>query len=217
MTAPGSPSDPHAAIDASGVVAIIRGSFLADIDQIIESLIAGGIAAIEISLTSPFALDQIERASLAAGTRAAIGAGTVMHRDDVQEVFRRGATFVVAPIVDEAVIAAALDLSMLPLPGAFTPTEVVRAVRLGARAVKLFPADALGPAFVRAVLAPFPSLELVPTGGVTLSRAADFAAAGAWAVGVGTPLVAEPLELASLTARAAQFVRTMRPGASRLP
>jgi 2-dehydro-3-deoxyphosphogluconate aldolase / (4S)-4-hydroxy-2-oxoglutarate aldolase len=89
----------------------------------------------------------------------------------------------------------------------------VQAVRLGAAAVKLFPAETLGPGFVRAILAPMPDLKLIPTGGVTISRAEGFAAAGAWAVGVGSPLVSSPLDAGTLADRAAGFVRAMRPPA----
>ena len=124
---------------------------------------------------------------------------------------RHGGTFVVSPTVDAEVIATAIDIGLSPLPGAYTPTEALTATRLGAAAVKLFPAETLGPAFVRALLAPLPDLKLVPTGGVTLARAREFAEAGAWAVGVGSPLVSGTQDLDSLASRAAAFVATMRP------
>lgn len=211
MTPSSGPSNAWEAIDGCGIVAIIRGSFLNHIEDIVGKLVEGGVRAIEISLTSPDALEQIKRAVAAAGPRAAVGAGTVLGPEEVEEVYRLGGTFVVSPVVDEAVIAASLDRSMLPIPGAFTPTEIMKAVRLGAPAVKLFPADALAPVFVRAILAPLPGLKLVPTGGVTLERAREFAAAGAWAVGVGSPLVSTPLDTSALAGCASQFVRAMRP------
>jgi 2-dehydro-3-deoxyphosphogluconate aldolase/(4S)-4-hydroxy-2-oxoglutarate aldolase len=211
MTAPSAASSALAAIDACGIVAIIRGPFLADIEGIVTALVDGGIRAIEISLTSELAFEQIERAAAAAGSRAAIGAGTVLRPDEVDEVFHRGGTFVVSPAVDGAVIGAALGHAMLPIPGAYTPTEVLTAVRLGAPAVKLFPADTIAPAFVRAILAPLPGLKLVPTGGVSLERAREFGAAGAWAVGVGSPLVSAPIDLPALSMRASRFVAAMRP------
>ena len=202
-----------AAIDACGVVGILRGDFTASLDRLLEALLDGGVTAIEISLTSPRALDLIARAVARAGSRATIGAGTVMTADDVADVYARGAAFVVSPIVDPAVIGAALELDVMPLPGAYTPTEAVYATRLGAPAVKLFPADALGPAFVKAIRAPLPHLKLVPTGGVTLDLASAFARAGAWAIGVGTPLVgpAGELDMDAVAARARAFVRAMRP------
>jgi 2-dehydro-3-deoxyphosphogluconate aldolase/(4S)-4-hydroxy-2-oxoglutarate aldolase len=205
------PAPVIAAIDAGGIVAIIRGAFLDDIDVIVRALLAGGVRAIEVSLTSPRALEQIERAAVVAGAAAVVGAGTVMTAADVEQAAKRGASFIVAPTVDEAVIQSALDLDLTPVPGAATPTEIIRAVRLGAPAVKVFPAETLGPEFVRAVLAPFPALKLIPTGGVTLPRAEMFRAAGAWAVGVGSPLVSTRLDTDTLASRAAAFVSAMRP------
>ena len=202
------------AIDASGIVAIVRGPFLPRIDAVVEALIAGGVRAIEISLTSPKAEEQIERAAATAGPRASIGAGTVIEARQVDAVFRRGATFIVSPIVERLVIEAALERSMLAIPGAYTPTEVMTAVRFGAQAVKLFPADTIAPAFLRAMLAPLPGLKLVPTGGVTLERAEAYAGAGAWAVGVGSPLLSAPVDPDEITLRAARFVRVLRPSAA---
>jgi 2-dehydro-3-deoxyphosphogluconate aldolase/(4S)-4-hydroxy-2-oxoglutarate aldolase len=151
----------------------------------------------------------------------AIGVGTVMTVEDVTRACDEGASFIVSPIVDPDVIGAALDLGLAPVPGAFTPTEAVMASRLGAPAIKLFPADALGPAFVAGVRAPLPDLKFVPTGGVTLDLAREFARAGAWAVGVGSPLLSafgagdgdrdSDGDRNALTARAAEFVRAMRP------
>ena len=194
------------AIDASGIVAIVRGPFLPRIDAVVEALIAGGVRAIEISLTSPKAEEQIERAAATAGPRASIGAGTVIEARQVDAVFRRGATFIVSPIVERLVIEAALERSMLAIPGAYTPTEVMTAVRFGAQAVKLFPADTIAPAFLRAMLAPLPGLKL--------ERAEAYAAAGAWAVGVGSPLLSAPVDPDEITLRAARFVRVLRPSAA---
>lgn len=200
------------AIDAGGIIAIIRGAFLHDIEAIVEALIEGGIRAIEISLTSPQAETQIERAATTAGARGSIGAGTVLHARDVDAVFHRGATFVVSPVVEPSVIEAARQRDMLAVPGAYTPTEVMTAVRLGAGAVKLFPADTIPPAFVRAILSPLPGVKLVPTGGVTFERALEFVGAGAWALGVGSPLISSPTDLSAIRARAPRFVQAARPG-----
>ncbi len=205
------PPPAGSAIDTCGIVAIVRGPFFDDIPAIVEALIAGGVLAIEISLTSARAEEQIERAMATAGSRAVIGAGTVVDAGQVESVFKRGAAFIVSPIVEPSVIAAALERSMLAIPGAYTPTEVMTAVRLGAGAVKLFPADTIAPAFLRATLVPLPGVKLVPTGGVTLERAREFAAAGAWAVGVGSPLVSTPIDPAAIADRAARFVAAVRP------
>ena len=200
------------AIGAGGVIAILRGDFRPHIDAIVDALVEGGVRAIEISLTSPAALPQIEAAAARSAGRATIGAGTVLSADDVRNAAAAGASFMVSPVVDADAIRTALERGLVPVPGAYTPTEALLATRLGAPAVKLFPADTLGPAFVRGLLAPLPFLKLIPTGGVTLDRAAAFAEAGAWAVGVGTPLVGPPVVPGDLAARAAGFVRAMRAG-----
>ena len=199
------------AVDACGVVAILRGAFLDRLDEIVEALIAGGVRAIEVSLTSPDPYAQIARAVECAGARACIGAGTVLTQDDVRQSRESGAAFIVSPVVDAAVITAALQHDMTPIPGACTPTEALTASRLGAPAVKLFPGGALGPRFVKALLVALPHLRLVPTGGVTLELAGQFAEAGAWAVGVGSPLVSTPIDPDQLERRARAFVGAMRP------
>lgn len=197
-------------IDETGVVAILRGGLASELAPKLGSLIAGGVRAIEISLTTTDALGMIEAAVAIANGRATIGAGTVMARDEVAAVARRGAGFVVSPSFDPDVVRATIDAGMFSLPGIFTPTEAVLALRAGATAVKLFPADAVGPAFVRAILAPMPRLRIVPTGGVSLDLARQFADAGAWAVGVGRPLV-DAGAGRELETRARAFVAAMRP------
>lgn len=212
MTTGSRASAAFAAIDACGVVAILRGDFSSSLERVLAALLEGGVTAMEISLTSPNAIEQIAHAAAWADGRATIGAGTVMTPDEVHAVHACGAAFVVSPVVDADVVAATLDLGLMPLPGAYTPTEAHLATRLGAPAVKLFPADTLGAAFVKGILAPLPRLRLVPTGGVTLDLAAQFARAGAWAVGVGTPLIgsATDVDTPAIASRARAFVSAMR-------
>lgn len=202
-----------AAIDAAGVVAILRGDPGSGLLAAVDALAAGGVRAIEVSLTSPGATALIARAAAHAPPGMVVGAGTVLTVPQVREVHASGATFLVSPVVDAEVIGAALDLGLAPIPGAFTPTEVRAALRAGAPAVKLFPADVLGPRFVKGLLAPMPGVRLVPTGGVSLELARAFAAAGAWAVGVGSPLLGEAARGAgdALVERARAFVGAMRP------
>lgn len=215
MSAATSPTDVLGAIDATGVVAILRGDFGASVTTVVEALAAGGVRAIEISLTSRGATALIARVAADAPAGVVVGAGTVLTVEQAREVRDRGAAFLVSPVVDPEVIAAALDLGLVPFPGAFTPTEVRVALRAGAAAVKLFPADALGPRFVKGLLAPMPGVRLVPTGGVTLELARAFAASGAWAVGVGSPLLGEGAAAGdALVERARAFVEAMRPAAT---
>jgi Entner-Doudoroff aldolase len=199
----------YAAIDTTGVVAILRGGESSALESTLDALIEGGVRAIEISLTTDQAFDRLARAVRHVDDRAVIGAGTVLAREEVVRATDLGVEFIVSPILDENVIDASLEASLLPLPGIYTPTEAIIATRLGAPAVKLFPADVVGPAFVRSVLAPLPTLKIVPTGGVTVDLARAFAGAGAWAVGVGGPLVGG--DVSSLEGRARAFVAAMRP------
>ncbi|MBI2219753.1 MAG: bifunctional 4-hydroxy-2-oxoglutarate aldolase/2-dehydro-3-deoxy-phosphogluconate aldolase [Acidobacteria bacterium] len=207
-------SDVRAAIDACGVIAILRGGYLERLPGIIGAIHAGGVRAVEISLNSPDALLQISRAVRHASGRLVVGAGTVLTCDEVKKVHDAGARFTVSPVVDPDVISTALRLGLTPIPGAYTPTEVRLAAGAGAAAVKLFPARTLGADFVRALLVPFPDVRLVPTGGVTLEDAHRFARAGAWAVGIGTPLLGDGTDAAgNLEQRARSFVSAMRPPA----
>jgi 2-dehydro-3-deoxyphosphogluconate aldolase/(4S)-4-hydroxy-2-oxoglutarate aldolase len=202
------------AIAEAGVIAILRGLAPERLEDTIESLAAGGIRAIELSLTTPGTAGLIARAAAHMGARAVIGAGTVLTVEDVRLVVDAGARFIVSPVFDPIVVEAALKADLLPLPGVFTPSEAIQAVRAGAPAVKLFPASVAGPEFVRSVRIPLPDLKIVPTGGVTLDLARAFAEAGAWAVAVGGPLVGAA-SVSDLAAQARAFVRVMRPSDTR--
>jgi 2-dehydro-3-deoxyphosphogluconate aldolase/(4S)-4-hydroxy-2-oxoglutarate aldolase len=173
------------------------------------ALAAGGVAAVEITLTTPGALDTI--ADLASqGGDSVIGAGTVLDEKDARNAIAAGARFVVSPTLDRGVVRYCRDQGVASLPGAFTPTELLEAWRAGAALVKLFPASALGPRYLREVLAPLPFLHVVPSGGVSLDNAGDWIRAGAAAVSVGGALVSGTLvrdqSWGELTARARALV-----------
>ena len=127
----------------------------------------------------------------ACGADIAIGAGTVLSIEDAGLAVDAGATFLVMPTTDTELVAWAAARGIPAFPGAATPTEILAAWRAGAAAVKLFPASALGPSFVRECLGPFPDIPLVPTGGVTAETAGAFITAGAIAVGLGSWLVGD--------------------------
>ena len=169
------------------------------------------MGAVEVTLTTPGAIDAI--ADLASDQKLAgcvIGAGTVLDESAARYVIDAGARFVVSPALDLSVIRACRDRAVPCMPGAFTPTELLAAWRAGAPVVKLFPASAVGPAYIRDVLAPLPFLRLVPSGGVSLENAGDWIRAGAAAVSVGSALASAALlaegSAAELTARARSFV-----------
>ncbi len=175
------------AIVAGRVIAIGRNLDPAVVPAIGEALLAGGVHAFEVTLNSASALDVI--GALAARfvpDDLLIGAGTVLDLDHARAAVDAGARFLVMPHTDLAIVEWAAGLGLAAFPGAFTPTEILAAWRSGATAVKLFPASAVGPVFVREVRGPLPEIPLIPTGGVTLENAPAYIAAGALAVGMGS-------------------------------
>lgn len=151
-----------------------------------EAAIRGGFKIIEFTLTVPGVYDLVRDFSRRDGL--VVGTGTVMDADEAQQSVEAGARFLVSPVVDETVIGAADQLGVACMPGTHTPTEMLRAHRAGAQLCKLFPAPAGGPAWVRSVLGPMPYLKIVPTNGVDQHNAADWIAAGVFAVGFVAPL-----------------------------
>ena len=199
----------------SGVIAVVRAPAAVGLRAVARALVAGGVGAVEITLTTPGAIAAI--AELARDAELAgclVGAGTVLDETAARAVIDAGARFVVSPTLDHAVLRACRERDVPCMPGAFTPTEILEAWRAGASLVKLFPAASLGPDFIRDVLAPLPFLRLVPSGGVTLENAGDWIRAGAAAVSVGGALLREALlgheSAAALTARARLLVTQVR-------
>lgn len=170
-------------------------------------LVDAGIRALEFTLTSNGALDAVSAAVSQANGRAAVGAGTVMSEEQVAQVADAGAQFVVSPHVSPAVIARSLDLGLVPLPGAFTATEVQLAVTSGAPLVKLFPAQPAGVAYLNSLRGPLQDVSFVPTGGVEISDIATFLSSGAVAVALGSALVRSSTDLEGLGRRAEAAVR----------
>ncbi len=160
--------------------------------QAMEAAIRGGFGVVEFTLTIPGALELIEHFS--ARENLVVGAGTVMTTDEAHAAVCAGASFLVSPTVEEDVVAAATDLGVAAMPGAHTPAEMLRAHRAGAPLVKLFPAPAGGPLWLRSVLGPLPFLRVVPTNGVDADNAREWLDAGAWALGFTTSLF-DPADL----------------------
>ncbi len=172
-----------------GIIPVVRATSAAEAIAIGDAIVAGGIAALEITMTVPGAVEVMKEAVKRYGERLLIGAGTVLDAEQARSCISAGARFLVSPIVDEATIAECRAADVVVLPGALTPTEVVRAWRAGADLVKVFPCSAVGGAsYIKSLRAPLPQIPLVPTGGVTLENVAGFFAAGATAVGVGADL-----------------------------
>jgi 2-keto-3-deoxy-phosphogluconate aldolase (EC 4.1.2.14) len=196
-------------IERVGVVAILRVSRPGALLAAADAVQAGGITAIEVTMTTPGALGVIEQVRARSGGAVVFGAGTVLDPETARACILAGAQFIVTPTVNLQTIALCRRYSVPVVAGAYTPTEILTAWEAGADVVKVFPADNLGPRFIRAVRAPLPQVRLLPTGGVTLDNAADFIRAGAIAVGVGSELVSQALldagDFSSLTARAREF------------
>jgi 2-dehydro-3-deoxyphosphogluconate aldolase / (4S)-4-hydroxy-2-oxoglutarate aldolase len=175
------------------LVAIIRLDDLSQAVQLSKALLAGGVTAQEFTLSNPQALNALSEVKAAlsefSSGQAAIGLGSVRNVDEAHAAIKAGAQFVVTPITKLAVIEVCKQADIPVMPGAFTPTEIATAYEAGADVVKVFPARALGPNFIKDVLAPMPYLKLMPTGGVDLENMANFFKAGAVSVGVGGNLL----------------------------
>ncbi|OLE54673.1 MAG: 2-dehydro-3-deoxyphosphogluconate aldolase [Acidobacteria bacterium 13_1_20CM_3_53_8] len=173
-----------------GVVPVVRASSAEEAMQVIEAIKAGGIHVLEITMTVPRAVRVIEEIANAYGDEVIVGAGTVLDAETARAVILAGAQFVVSPALNLDTIACCRRYSVAVMPGALTPTEVVQAWSAGADFVKVFPCGAMGGAsYIKSLKAPLPQIELIPTGGVSLTTAASFIEAGAVALGVGADLV----------------------------
>ncbi len=188
------------AIKDTRIVAIIRVSSAKEAVEAGEVLVANGLTIIEVALTTPQGLDAI--AALAAVKDGRIvGAGTVLDAGTVSDAVAAGGRFVVSPGLDEEVVAEAARLGVASMPGAATPTEVMRARASGADFVKLFPASTYGPDHLRALRPVFPDVAFVPTGGVGPTNAAEWFDAGASALAVGSALTSGDREQVQERAR----------------
>ena len=199
----------------TGVIPVVRATSADEAMRAIDAIREGGISVLEITMTVPGAVKVIEEVSNRYGKDALVGAGTVLDPETAQACISSGAQFIVSPALNVETIACCRRLDIAVMPGALTPTEVVQAWNAGADFVKVFPAGAVGgPSYLKALKAPLPQIELVPTGGVSLKTAADFIRAGAAALGVGADLVdinaiREGLS-ALITERAKQFIEIVR-------
>lgn len=171
------------------LVAIVRLDNLSIARELAQALIDGGIRAIEFTLTNPDAVSTIAEIRQHVGDQVAIGAGSVITAEQVWAVAEAGAQFVVSPVWKREVNSACGEVDLPFMPGAFTPTEILKAWEWGASAVKVFPANHLGKRYIKDVLAPLPHLRLMPTGGVNLENMREFLDYGAFALGVGSSLI----------------------------
>ncbi len=170
-------------------VAVIRAKEPEKLKKIIESIAAGGVTVAEITMTVPNAIQLIEKMTNEVDKNIILGVGSVLNKQVAEDAIKAGAKYVVSPILKKEIIETAHKFNVPAMPGCFTPTEIQTAYEYGADIIKVFPADVVGMAFFKAILAPMPHLKLMPTGGVSLTNAGDWIKAGACAVGLGTALL----------------------------
>ena len=196
-------------IEACGIVAIIRANSANELIDAAAAIHAGGVSVIEVTMTTPNALQVISDVSSAYGDSILVGAGSVLDAETARAVMLAGAEFIVSPVTKADVIEICNRYSKVVIPGAFTPTEILTAWEAGADYVKVFPSSGVGASYIKDVKAPLPHIPLVPTGGINAENAAEFISAGATALGVGSSLVNNQLieagQFESLTERAREL------------
>lgn len=200
-------------VDA-GVIAVIRAPSAEILVPLAEALLAGGIPAIEVTMSTPRAIRGIEMLADKFGDQAVIGVGTVLDASTAKDAIYAGAQFVLSPHFDPAIVETVKRHGKISVPGAFTPTEILTAWTAGADMVKVFPSTTLGPGYFKDLLAPLPQLKLTPTGGVDAKNAGEWIKAGAACVGAGSALVSKDAmakqDWATVTANGKAFVEAIR-------
>jgi 2-dehydro-3-deoxyphosphogluconate aldolase/(4S)-4-hydroxy-2-oxoglutarate aldolase len=197
-----------------GIIAVVRAQRADQVIPLSQALIDGGVVVVEITMTTPNAIAAIQQARELVGDRALIGVGTVLDAETCRAALAAGAEFVVTPICRTELIAIAHAAERPIMIGAYTPTEAQLAHEAGADFIKIFPADTLGPGYMKSIRAPLPHLRIVPTGGVDVENVGAFLKAGCASLGVGSSLVSAKIlqdaDWAALTRKAAEFVEAAR-------
>ena len=202
------------AIEACGVVAVIRLKEPEKLRAVVDALGEGGVRALEVTMTVPGAIQLIEQLAPTLPKGFLLGAGTILDPETARLAILAGAQFVVGPVFRPEVVAMCHRYDVAAMPGCFTPTEILHAWEAGADVVKVFPATALGPSYLKDIRGPLPQVKLMPTGGVSIDNAGDWIAAGAVAIGVGTAMVDAKAvaagDWATITQKASRFVEAVR-------
>jgi 2-dehydro-3-deoxyphosphogluconate aldolase/(4S)-4-hydroxy-2-oxoglutarate aldolase len=198
----------------TGIVAVVRAPEASALVEVCRALAEGGVTVVEITMTVPDALDVVRAVRRELGKNVLLGAGTILDAETGRLALLAGAEYLVCPTLNLEVIRLCRRYDKIVMPGAFTPTEILTAWEAGADIVKVFPADVVGPTFFKAVRGPLPQIRVMPTGGVDLTTAASFLAAGACCLGVGSQLVDPKLvaarDFATLRHRATQYIEIIR-------
>lgn len=177
----------------SKVIAIVRAEKSGKFEQAVEAMLAGGIRILEVSMTTPGAMEIIRNLAGRFEGKVILGAGTVLDSETARLAIDAGAEFIFAPTLDRGTIEMCRRYSKIIIPGALTPTEILTAWQWGADLVKVFPAYEMSPSYIKSVKAPLPQVDMIAVGGVNLENAADFIGAGCSAVGIGSSLVKKEL------------------------
>lgn len=197
-----------------GLIAVIRGPSLELTLKMVEALVAGGVQGIEITYTTPNALQVVKTLDQTFGERIVLGIGTLTEPAQAQEAAQAGARFLVSPICAAELGSAMVATGMPVMIGALTPTEIYQAHRLGSDVVKIFPGVIVGPAYIKALKGPFPQIEMMPTGGVSAANVGEWFAAGVFGVGAGSELCptawAKDGRFTDIIQRAAEFVKAVQ-------
>lgn len=200
-------------IQELGLLAVIRGPNADDTVRVVDALVAGGVLGIEITFTTPDALDVMARLAKQYGDQIVLGAGTCTTPEHARSAADAGAVFLVSPHTEPELAAAMTGTGLPTMMGALTPSEVMQAVKLGSDIVKLFPGSLGGPSYMKALKGPYPGLKIMPTGGVALDNIAAWFAAGAVAVGAGSQLCPKDWIAAGrfddITLRAEEYTRAI--------
>lgn len=200
----------------TGVIAIMRAKSSEQLISAADAIKKGGVKVIEVTMTTPGALEVISTAKKRYGSEVIFGAGSVLDTETGRAAILAGADFIVAPTLNLELIAMCNRYSIPVAPGCYTPTEALTGWEAGADLIKLFPASFGGPDLVKAILAPLPQIQIIPVGGVNLETAAEFIKKGSAALGVGSSLVSQKLldagDLDELTRRAAGFIEQVKIG-----
>lgn len=192
--------EPSATLLANPVIAVLRAPHATDYYAVAEALSEGGIQSIELTLSTPETLEHVRPLAQRLGAQVEIGVGTITTLNEACRAIDAGARFLVTPVVDPRIISLSVEHGLPVFPGGLTSTELLSAWRAGATAVKIFPAETVGPQYGLHLRGPFPGLRFVPSGGVTLESIPPWLNAGATAVSVGGPLVGDAFRGGSLNA-----------------
>ncbi|MEW5901622.1 MAG: bifunctional 4-hydroxy-2-oxoglutarate aldolase/2-dehydro-3-deoxy-phosphogluconate aldolase [Acidobacteriota bacterium] len=199
---------------ATKVIAVIRMKDAEKLVRVVEAIRKGGVKAIEITMTTPGAVEAIAALSSEKAAGSLIGAGTVLDAETARRVIQAGADFVVSPVTNFEMIKACRERDFLVAPGALTPTEILAAWKAGADIVKVFPATSVGPKYFRDLKGPLPQIRLMPTGGVSIENAREFIDSGACCVAIGTALLdkkaIENGDWDVLTQKASALIKSLR-------